>query len=199
MRCISRPASRRAASTSSRLRMIPSSMSARRYECIAFLASARSSWLGFLPQRMSRALCRSAWSGVWMRALARSSGRAQPSVMFSRSRKISKAFCQPGGHGLNAFPLPSSTRGMTKCSSGCPACPCRTQRIFRWSSASPAKATASKLSMTFRSCSAVTISSGCQERTPAVNFHVVSSESMSFRVRATFPRRTCGGHSFLPG
>lgn len=166
---------------------------------MASLAAARSSLFGVLPQRSRRALCKSACSGVRNRARAGSSGLAQPSRWLCRSRNTSKCFCQPGGQGLNALPLASSTRGMTKCNSWCPAWLCRTHRILRWSGSRPAKATCSKSSMSRCSCSGVTASSGCQESTPAVKRHLVSSESMRARVLSTSPRRTSGGSSSRPG
>ena len=166
---------------------------------MASLAAARSSLPGVLPQRSSRALCRSACSGVRRRARAGSSGLAQFSRWLCRSRNTSKCFCQPGGQGLNALPLESSTRGMTKCSSWCPAWLWRTHRILRWSGSRPANATRSKSSMTRRSCSGVTGSSGCQESTPAVKRHLVSSESMRAWVVSSSPRSTSGGSSSRPG
>lgn len=193
-----RPASLRAASTSSRLWTSPCSIMVCKYAWMACLASARASLVGDLPQRIRRALCRSACSGLKSRARFGSSGLAQPSRRLCRSRNTSNCLCQPGGQGLNALPVESSTRGMTKCNSWCPACECRTHRILRWSGSSPAKASFSKSSITFSSCSGVTLSSGCHERTPAVNFHLLPSALIRSRVMSTSPRKTCGGFSSLP-
>jgi hypothetical protein len=112
---------------------------------------------------------------------------------------VSKSFCQPGGHGLNALPAYSSVLGMTKCSSWWLAWLWRTQSTSYWSASKPAKATASKSSMTAFSCAGVTSSPGAQESTPAVNFQLRSWASINCRVMFGSPRSTWGGSSFRPG
>ena len=154
--------------------------------------------VGFLPQRISRASMMSAVDGVNSRARSGSSGRVHPCRVFSRSRSGPKDFSQPGGNALNALPVESSMRGMTKCSSWCPAWECRTHKILYWSGCIPAKATASKSFITCISCSGVTVSSGPHEHTPAVNFHSRSMLSIRARVMSGPPRSTTGGFSFLP-
>lgn len=163
------------------------------------LALARSSGLVALPQRNSRALWMSAWSGVRSLARCGSSGLAQPSRMLAMSRNGSKALCQPGGVGLKDLPVVSSTLGMTKCNSWCPAWAWRTHKILYWSGSSPAKATFSKSSMTRRSCSGVTLSSGCHDSTPATNLCLKSTLSIRSAVVWTLPRNTSGGCLSLPG
>ena len=166
---------------------------------MAALASARSSFFGVLPQRSRRALCKSAWSGVYSRARAGSSGRLQPSRRLWRSRKGSKCFCQPGGKALKALPVDSSKRGMTKCNSWCPAWLWRTHSMSYWSVSSPAKASRSKSSISLFSCSGVICSSGPQEQAPALNFHLRVWASIRARVKFGSPRSTCGGASVRPG
>ena len=163
------------------------------------LARSRSLSLISLPHLAIRALNRSAFFGSSSRARAGSSGRAQPSRQLKRSRKTSKPLCQPGGQALKSLPLESSSRGMRKCSSWCPAWVCRTHKIFLWSGSNPAKATRSKASMTSSSCASLIFSSGCHDRTPEVNFHRRSMLSISARVMAGSPRNTCGGRVSLPG